>query len=280
MALTGTDLPSEAFELVRSEGTIDDSAMRRLMAGEVPAYLIRGFMSAPVCDAVVRNFWQHPFLGRRPDGVEGYYVGAFHFGKSLDRYLHDVAGTQEHVTALFSGTEDPAAKMEDALRGHFARRSVSYRPSEHSGQPAGRVRALAWASPGKYLLDPHDDVGQLRQSSQRGFEIQHALGPVISANMYVKAPPRGGELILFNWKPDDPARESLGISESGFPYPPSDIANLDYLSVRLEPGDVCLLDGRFIHAVSNHEPPLAPHDRLILTFFFAALSADTVIRWT
>ena len=86
----------------------------------------------------------------------------------------------------------------------------------------------------------------------------------------------GGELFLWNIRPDPDSRRRLGTECLGQPYPAQEVAGYGHIAVSIRPGDAYCFDGRFIHAVGRvHDTP-----RSTISFFLGTLPDGTVLQWT
>ena len=275
-------VPSEEFALEQVDGRFDGAAMGRVLTRRLAACHMKNVIDPKVCAAIAENFWAS--AGRRPrkDDVPGYVVGAYHFGKSTDEYLEQCAHDRAAVEGLFHGTGNPLRAFEMSLAPILQRFGATMRRAESRGRPAGECRALAWYAPGPYMLAPHDDLAQLGIAKQRGFEIQDVRRHVTMAvNMYISMPHTGGELCLWNLRPDHEFRRRYGVEDRGHPYPPDAVEGYPSIVVGVKPGDCLVFDGAFVHAVNSAPSPAGPNDsRLILTFFVGFKDDRTVVWWT
>jgi hypothetical protein len=216
----------------------------------------------------------------RTDDVPGMSLGAYHYGKSIAEYFEEVASAEPDMRALYDGLFDPTDSIRDSIRGTLQGRQAQLRAACHYRRTAARSRAVSWNGPTEYILLPHDDIGQLYDERQASFEIQRArLGPVAAANFYPLVKGRGGEVRLWNLRPDQTTREHLGIGQSGYFYSPSLLDGLDTLTVPVRTGDCLILDGRYIHAVLGSSD--VDHlERITINCFFALISSNEYVWWT
>lgn len=283
--ITGRSLPPEGFRLHETDGVVDVDAVLRVLRGDLAAYRITNFISAEDCHRITENFWNSsrrtPRYGDGEDGVEGYILGASHIEKSTQDYLDEVEKSADAVRELYDGTINPLADFRRRLAGSADLTGV--RSAVHDGRPAGDSKAVCWNKSGEYLLMPHDDLAQLSDPMQAGFEVQQ-VNRVMAVNAYPSVPTDTGQIKLWNVEPDDESRQRLGLTYSGFPYPPECLAGHESVVVGVRTGDLCVIDGNLAHAVLGGVPTgpdagLGPARRLLLTCFTGRIG-DDLVWWT
>lgn len=276
--ITGASLPESAFRIQESSGPVDIAAVREVLSGNLAAYHVRGFISPGVCRQIMANFWASshrvPRYGEGEDGVEAYLVGASHYGKPTLTYLREALACKDGVADLYAGTINPVATFRDEL----AASGMKVRAASRDGFPAGDSKAVYWNNSGKFLLEPHDDLAQVKDPIQADFEIQQ-VARVMAVNVYASVPERSGQLQVWNVEPDDETRVELGLSNEGFPYPSELLADYESLLIAVETGDLCVINGNLVHAVVRGNTT-SPKSRLLLTCFTGLNSDDELIWWT
>lgn len=279
--ITGRVLPPEGFRVHKTEGHIDLDAALAVLAGDLAVHLVSNYVPSETCERIVQNFWNSPQrtprYGDGEDGVEGYFIGASHIEKSTDQYLVEAAAAVKAVRSLFEGVPDPV----DAVRKALAKADgvIGVRAAMYEGRAAGSTKAVCWNQVGPFQLMPHDDVAQLSDPPQHGFEIQQ-LERVMAVNVYPHVPERVGQLQVWNVEPDTETRDLLGLTHSGFPYPPQLLTEYASVVVPVSTGDLCLLNGNLVHAVLGAPDSNAGHERLLLTCFVGKNGSDELVWWT
>ena len=276
--ITGRSLPDTAFRVHKTNGPVDIAAVRAVLSGDLAAYHVRGFISSEVCERIIANFWSSshrvPRYGEGEDGVEAYLVGASHYGKPTLTYLQEVLACKEGVDGLYAETINPVATFRNAL----AASGLRVRAAALDGLPAGDSKAVYWNNVGTFLLEPHDDLAQVKDPIQADFEIQQ-VARVMAVNVYAAVPERSGQLQVWNVEPDDESCADLGLSNVGFPYPAELLVDYPSLVVEVEAGDLCVINGNLVHAVVRGNTT-SPKSRLLLTCFTGLNSNNELIWWT
>lgn len=269
--------PDDKFELAVVDEHSFMDAFTSLLAGQIPALLLRNAMSQRDCDEFVTRYELSGLRRPRPDGVPGTYLGAYHYRKTLEGYLAEMAYFGDTVDALFNGLSDPRERVARAL-GQLPEHPV-LRPAQWDGHPASSGRVLAWTASGELLLDPHDDIGQLREPSQHGFEAQRCADNLVLAfNFYPHVDPGGGQLTIWNCSGTDSLRSENHIEFTGFPYPQDLLNDALSIDIPVSSGTVAIIHGKLLHAVRGY-PPKSPGRRILMNLFYGRLSPREFVSW-
>jgi len=279
--MPGTSLPEVAFRLHETNKVVDVAAVFEVLRGNLAAYRIREFVPRDVCRRIVENFWASPErvprFGEGEDGVEAYLIGASHYGKPTLKYLEEVRACRNAVEGLYAGTVNPVSVFREALASENCE-AVRLRPASLNGLAAGDSKAVYWNNSGAFLLEPHDDLAQVKDPIQQDFEIQQAA-IVMALNIYVEVPVNSGQLQIWNVEPDDQVRSDLGLSYVGFPYPVELLADCPSTIIQVATGDLCVINGNLVHAVLRGNTA-APRSRLLITCFMTLNLSNELIWWT
>ena len=247
----------------------------QFLEGKIPAILLRQKVDLSVCKKIAANFRSLSDKQKRKDGVPAYFIGANHYKMKMEDYLNLVALSRAAVELLFEMTRNPARLIQGEIARLLKARGYKLRVAEHNGRKAGEYRLSAFNEVGEFALRPHDDLGQLSHPAQKGFEIQNCTEPK-AVNVYIDIPKIGGWLGLSNCRFCSECRTKLGIEFTGYPYPKETLVGLESTLIKVRPGDIVLLDGRFPHWVEN----TFGQDRSLLNFFFGKIDAQTYAYWS
>src|SRR5688500_4226912 len=276
--LTGKSLSEHAFRLEEDAGVVNVDTVFEVLNGSLAAYVVRGFVPLDVCRRIEANFWAStervPRYGEGEDGVEAYLIGASHYGKPTLTYLEEARACKAAVESVYAGTINPVA----AFREMLAARIGTVRAASFNGLAAGDSKAILWNNTGTFLLQPHDDLAQVKDPIQADFEIQQ-VKRVMAVNVYVAVPARAGQLQVWNVEPDDQSIDELGLTGVGFPYPPELLEEYPSTIIQVETGDLCVVNGNLVHAVLRGNVS-SPRSRLLLTCFTGLNSSNELIWWT
>ncbi|HYV12077.1 MAG TPA: hypothetical protein VE980_14345 [Pyrinomonadaceae bacterium] len=277
--ITGISLAEEAFRIEKTTGPVDVPTVLQVLSGNLAAYHVHGFVSPDACRRIVSNFWgssaRVPRYGEGADGVEAYLIGASHYGKPTLTYLHEALACRDDVESVYAGTINPIAAFRNAIA---SKTNLSVRAASLDGLPAGDSKAVYWNNSGAFLLQPHEDLAQVRDPVQADFEIQE-VNRVMALNVYASVQKGSGQLRVWNVEPDDETRDDLGLSGVGYPYPAELVEEYPSLTLAVETGDLCVINGNLVHAVVRGNTTV-PKSRLLLTCFMGLNFSNEFIWWT
>lgn len=277
--ITGTSLRERDFRVEETTGPVDISEVFEVLRGNLAAYHVRGFVSSDICRRIVTNFWASTGrvarYGEGEDGVEAYLIGASHYGKPTTTYLEEARACKSAVASLYAETINPVATFRQLLAVDGG---MTVRAASLNGLPAGDSKAVYWNNFGTFLLEPHDDLAQVKDPIQADFEIQQ-VNRVMAVNIYAAVPENSGQVRVWNVEPDNETRDELGLSDVGFPYPSELLEEYPSLTLAVATGDLCVMNGNLVHAVLRGSAE-SPTKRLLLTCFMGLNFRNELIWWT
>ncbi len=282
--ITGWSFPPARFKAIEINKAAETSQLTQLLIGEIPCLHFKNALSSQSCSDLLSAFLNSP--GRRPraDGVPGDVIGFYHYGKTFSEYINEAGIHNRFVEEFLEQGGDPVERVLTLMRASLRRinSDAILRPALWASQESPKARALSWTSKGRFLLEPHEDVGQLDNPLQKGFEAQSArYGVVVAVNMYPSIPPGGGRLKIWNVIPDDTSRIRVGAQNTGYPYPLEELANLTAIEITPEPGSIVIMNGGLVHAVTGYEDliNLNTDIRLLINFFAGWINPTTMVHW-
>lgn len=260
--------------LLLDKSNIDPSAIRSVLGGQVVACIFRKAISPFVCESICKEFLRHPLTACRPD-AEAYYLGAYHFDKTLADYVAQSRTTRDAISHFSSLFPELNASAGSAFRAILKESGLNARLAACEGEEVNPFILRRWAYEGNYTLDPHEDEAQCSDPRQLGFEVQAAVGrPIVAANACL-CNGTGGELVIWNYRPTAEDRKRLGTENCGYPYSPEVLKEKERLVVTIQAGDLYFFDGGYVHAVGAISAP-----RTTAAFFLGTLPDGTVLQWT
>jgi hypothetical protein len=281
--LTGWSGDAGFFRFVERD-RIDPALAADVLEGRLAGAMFRGVVASDTCAEVARRFWASPNLHRRGADAPGRYLGTYHWCKPLDGYLDEADADRSAVDALTDGIADPMAALLEPLRAWYAQRLVAIRLAAHAGRDSCQCLIRSWMGEGTFSLEPHEDESQLAFEGQHGFEVlETAINPVCAINACIENHGAsdglpGGELVVWNIRPDRASKQQLGLAVTGSPYPADSLADFQRLQVPVRAGDVYILNGRLVHAVNALATPDRP--RTTMSCLIAFRDSGTILRWT
>ncbi|PBC00829.1 hypothetical protein [Mesorhizobium sp. WSM3860] len=259
-------------------GSISTAEIISVLKGEITALHIKQAFSSEIADQITANFFGSPGINERNDGVPGQYVGASHYRKDAATYFRQAENARPHVEALFGNLVDPVRALFEALKRELQKEGIELRLARSEHGQANVCRALSWSGSGTFALDPHDDVAQVLRAGN-DYELSAVAHNTVAAlNFYPSMPEEGGNLRLWSHKPTVADRKSQGLETTGYPYSATYLEAIPSREVKLEAGDIALLDGGFVHGVTGQSG--SGKRRVLLNNFFGFARPDLVLWWT
>lgn len=257
-------------------GAINAAEIISILKGQITGLHIRRGFNLEVANEIVGNFVANAGLKERQDGVPGQYVGASHYRKDAATYFAQSENARTFVDALFGSLVDPVHAVFDALRRQLLKQGIELRLARSNEGHANICRAVSWSGAGMYALGPHDDLAQVQHAGADCEIVAVANYTVVALNFYPSAADEGGCLRIWGHKPTANDRRSQGLEATGYPYHPTYLETIPYQDLQLETGDIALIDGGYVHAVT----PCRGKRRLILNSFLGFARPDLVLWWT
>jgi hypothetical protein len=271
--VTGATAPESYFRLEERHGFSPEEVID-VLHGKYLGVIYRDAVDPQVSTSMLQEFWQSQATRRRAD-APSYFLGTYHFNKSVEAYLTESAEINPSVERLVHLPGSPWKSFRDTVDARLRRDGTELRVAQMADQKACLALFRSWDAEGEFALYPHEDMSQCQDPRQAGFEIQRVVNhEVCAVNICLTNGP-GGRLVIWNIRPDDATKERLGIKHTGFSYPPSELADIEELRVEIRAGDIYVFNGAYVHAV---EPTQGL--RANISFFIGRLDDQTVATWT
>ena len=250
---------TEGLQLALYEGVHD---------GELDVVVMRSALDDDTVQKLARAF-DDAEKRERPGPAPGLEVGVHHYGRPIESYLRQVGDERERKTGVFSPAFRPLHDLQARMAKSFAERAgVDFRIARHGNTEASPAVVRRWTELGEYALRPHDDIAQLEDPGQRGFEIQAvADARMVATNVYLRVA-GGGAVELWD-VPSQMLRENRPFP--GFPYDPADLSGRRLVEVGA--GDIVALYGGIVHGVR------ASKERVVASFFSGHVGPGTIVYW-
>jgi hypothetical protein len=245
------------------------------------AYVIRNAVPAEDCRTVYSNFkriiMENGSQRAFNDIIKADQVGSTQFQKSGQDYAISTARAQPLMLELFDDlSADQASRfmLDNQLRTGFLRHRLHFGPARFKSTYANHCTVRAWLDNGAMALHPHEDISQVQAARADDFEIQ-TVETVMSFNVCIAHVGSGGETTVWDLQPSPAVRRSLGLYDTGYPYPVGFVEDLASLTLTLNPGDCYFLGATFLHGV---QPTFG--ERVSAGRFMGLTEDDRVIFWT
>jgi hypothetical protein len=260
---------------------IHDIVFRGDHLGKV-LYVVRGAINAEASNALLEAFDSQLLQqgsSRKDDGfVKTHQIGATQFAKGGAQYVRSVIDASPTTLNLFDSVDDDVVErcfLTRTLEQVFLSAGAHFGPARYKNAWSSFATLRRWLDNGKMSLMPHEDKAQLHFAKKDGFEIKNAE-VVVAFNACLECSGSGGELKVWNLEPDSAFRADLGVTETGYPYPPELLDEVECISVKINPGDIYFLNANNLHGVTS----MNEGQRLTAGRFIAAISKTKVIFWT
>ncbi|HUC25020.1 MAG TPA: hypothetical protein VMA73_20105 [Streptosporangiaceae bacterium] len=250
----------------------------RVLRGDLLGVIYRNMVPADAMASLVRRFQASKHRVLRGAEAPGEYIGTVHYLRPTKEYMEAAPQATAAIAEVLDGDGDPLARFWHLLDQTLRQAGAQHRFARYAGQNAcpGLIRSL-WSS-GGYALDPHEDMSQCSDPRQSDFEIQGVTDFEVAALNICIESAEGGRLLVWNIKPDALAKQRLGISYEGVPYPLASLTGVDRLALRINAGDAYLFNSGHVHAV---EPILgAQSRRTAIAALLGFINERTVVSWT
>ncbi|MEU6540675.1 hypothetical protein [Streptomyces sp. NPDC047000] len=271
--LSGQQAGPEFFRFEERD-ELDYGLVLDVLHGRRLGVIFRDVIPPAARKELTERFWASPARQHR-EGEPSHYVGAYHWNKDAGTYLDESAAVAAHVREVIDAPGSPWHRFRDGVNGALRQEGASLRVAQMDGRQACAALIRAWDKEGDFSLDPHEDEAQCKDPRQAGFEIQHVLEHDICAVNMCTEHTAGGRLVIWNIRPDDATRRSLGIELTGLPYTAEDLADFEELRLEIREGDVYAFNGAFVHAVDA-----STGNRTTVSFIMGFTDAHTVVSWT
>ncbi|WP_444626238.1 2OG-Fe(II)-dependent halogenase WelO5 family protein [Flavobacterium columnare] len=278
------DLKKKNFSIIEDIEKFEFSNLLNVFDNCNPVYVVRNFLKVDYCDDVKNEFLS--ILSdtnggnRSKDFVPVLQIGATQFTKSSTYYLEECESTKKNIDRLIDSIKNSEVRedflLEKSLEEEFLNRGFIFKPSSFEGKEVNPFTIRQWTNSndkGLSLL-PHEDLSQLNLAKLDGYEIGD-VKTVIACNLCLSNS-KGGELIIWNIDPDIELKKSLGVENSGYPYPIEMLNDVEHISININPGDLYFINANFIHAVKE----IQGNERITLGRFMGFCSDDTIVYWT
>ncbi|WP_433858828.1 2OG-Fe(II)-dependent halogenase WelO5 family protein [Streptomyces kronopolitis] len=271
--LSGQQADPEFFRF-EERGELDYELVLDVLHGRRLGVIFRDVIPPAARKDLTERFWASPARHHR-EGEPSHYVGAYHWNKDVDTYLDESAAVAEHVQQVIDAPDSPWHVFRQGVNEALGQEGASLRVAQMNGRSACAALIRAWDKEGDFSLDPHEDEAQCKDPRQHGFEVQRVLDHQICAVNMCTEHTAGGRLVIWNIRPDDATRRSLGIEQTGLPYQAADLADFEELRLDIREGDVYAFNGAFVHAVDANAG-----NRTTVSFIMGFTDPRTVVSWT
>jgi len=205
-------------------------------------------------------------------------LGSSQFAKTGQMYIEESHQVFDDIAKLFLDVPSHIIDnffMGTYLEDNFLKHNKHFGPSRFKHGFASMATFRRWLDNGVMSLMPHEDKAQLAFAVKDSYEIARSTG-VVAQNLCMEASGKGGELVIWNIQPDDECRDRFNVQDTGYPYPPDSLKDIESVSVKLNPGDIYFMNACCVHGVSS----VSNGSRLTAGRFIGALPNNKVVYWT
>lgn len=252
------------------------SQFESLFHGELACVCVRRFAGRAGIERILRNFLRLSAERLRTDGVPGTVLGAYHFGRKLEDYFKEAERNSSLLDRLMLGVDDPIRELFRRLKERLGEAGIDFRPAAWRSHVSPPYVLRSWTGRGRYLLEPHDDINQLSDPKQCGFEIQNVKIP-IGINVCLRNSGGGGELVVWDVQPSTTIQAECKQGAPGYGYDDATFQRAEKFSVQVREGDAYFLNGRYVHAVTAKP---SGGDRVTLSCLAGLLTPALAVQWT
>lgn len=258
---------AEAGEMAVGAAALD------VLDGHADLVWVHGFADVNNCTEIANNFYRSQDALPRLDNVPGVMIGESHYFKDPKSYYQICKKSSDAVKSMFSNSLDPVARFYSIVSTSSG---GVLRPARYRTEDALHTRAIEWQerASSNYLLQPHEDVSQVFCARNTGWEIS-AIHTLMAVNFYARCQVGEGMLRVFDLKHSPGLAARVNVEGVGYPYPEALLADTKYVDLAVQTGDVVLLNGAFIHAVTRSRS-----ERIVLNSFVGNLGNQELIYWT
>lgn len=277
--LTGEIKTGDEFRIKETDH-FDPADFIDILDGNLLGVMVRNYVSPSDCARICANFEDYEGRYARGADAPAIYAGTYHYHKPLPQYFEEAAAANQTLPQLFAGAVDPVSRFRDGMTKTLGDRGRAFRSARWENRDACQFVMRKWTDTGSFSLKPHDDEAQCKDPRQKGFEIQEALttGALCAINICLRNDV-GGQLRLWNMRPDDASRARLGLDTTGSPYPIRLLEDILKIDIDIRPGDLYAFDGRYVHAVAQLGSS-GTATRATLAFLLAHKGAAETIQWS
>ena len=266
-----------SFAEQNTDYTVIGSAVNLMLNKQLDVLIVRNAVKAEDCNAIADNFYHSSSALPRADNVPGIMLGVSHYFKTPADYYHPCEKTLNDICALFNHLENPILALYEGI-GKACHQNI--RAAIYNQKSALFTRGIQWTSSKQnngYMLQPHDDVCQVFCERNHDWEIQD-LGELLAVNFYAKTTAKEGKLRIFDFYPSDTfLKNHPELIGNGYPYSDAVLADASYDDIAVNAGDILILNGKFVHAVTAGEG-----SRLVLNSFIGKKinNSGEIIYWS